>query len=36
MEALDAGGGIVEELIEGDVFQSPSVQLRISRGGRWT
>lgn len=34
MEALDAGGGIVEELIDGDVFQSPSVQLRISPAGQ--
>src|SRR5262249_39965972 len=33
MEALDAGGGIVEEMIDGDVFRSPSVQLRISPAG---
>src|SRR4051794_21779322 len=34
MEALDAGGGIVEEMIEGEVFRSPSVQLRLSPAGQ--
>jgi hypothetical protein len=34
MEALDREGGVVEELIEGDEFQSPSVQLRISPAGQ--
>jgi hypothetical protein len=34
LEALDREGGIVEELIEGDVFRSPSVQLRISPAGQ--
>jgi hypothetical protein len=32
--ALDAEGGIVEERIDGDVFRSPSVQLRISPAGQ--
>jgi pheganomycin biosynthesis PGM1-like protein/ATP-grasp domain-containing protein len=34
MEALDRDGGVVEELIEGEEFQSPSVQLRISPAGQ--
>src|SRR5205823_11068315 len=34
LDALDAQGGIVEELIEGDAFRSPSVQLRISPAGQ--
>ena len=32
--ALDEQGGIVEELIEGEVFRSPSVQLRMSPAGQ--
>jgi len=32
--ALDGQGGIVEELIEGDDFRSPSVQLRLSPSGQ--
>jgi pheganomycin biosynthesis PGM1-like protein len=32
--ALDAEGGIVEELIVGDDFRSPSVQLRLSPAGQ--
>ena len=32
--ALDDEGGIVEELIEGDDFRSPSVQLRLSPAGQ--
>lgn len=34
MEALDREGGVVEELIEGEVCRSPSVQLRISPSGQ--
>jgi hypothetical protein len=34
LDALDEGGGIVEELIEGEVFRSPSVQLRLSPAGQ--
>ncbi|MGZ8694681.1 MAG: peptide ligase PGM1-related protein, partial [Gaiellaceae bacterium] len=34
LEALDREGGIVEELIEGELFRSPSVQLRISPAGQ--
>ena len=32
--ALDEQGGIVEERIEGEVFRSPSVQLRMSPAGQ--
>ncbi len=32
--ALDAEGGIVEQRIEGEMFRSPSVQLRISPAGQ--
>jgi hypothetical protein len=34
LAALNAGGGIVEERIEGDVLRSPSVQLRLSPAGQ--
>jgi hypothetical protein len=34
LEALDGEGGIVEERIEGEVFRSPSVQLRMSPAGQ--
>ncbi|MBD0329977.1 MAG: hypothetical protein ICV64_07730 [Thermoleophilia bacterium] len=34
LAALDREGGIVEELIEGEVFRSPSVQLRMSPAGQ--
>ena len=34
LAALDDGGGIVEERIEGGVFRSPSVQLRMSPAGQ--
>jgi hypothetical protein len=34
LAALADGGGIVEELIEGESFASPSVQLRISPAGQ--
>jgi hypothetical protein len=34
LEALDGEGGIVEERIDGDVFRSPSVQLRMSPAGQ--
>ena len=34
LEALDDQGGIVEELIEGEAFRSPSVQLRMSPAGQ--
>ena len=34
LAALDDEGGIVEERIEGEVFRSPSVQLRISPAGQ--
>ena len=34
LAALDDQGGIVEELIEGDDFRSPSVQLRMSPSGQ--
>ena len=34
LAALDDEGGIVEERIEGEVFRSPSVQLRMSPAGQ--
>jgi hypothetical protein len=34
VEALDNQGGIVEELVRGDDFRSPSVQLRMSPAGQ--
>jgi PGM1 C-terminal domain len=34
LDALDDQGGIVEERIDGEVFRSPSVQLRISPAGQ--
>jgi hypothetical protein len=34
LAALDEQGGIVEERIEGEVFRSPSVQLRMSPAGQ--
>ncbi len=34
LAALDDEGGILEERIEGDVFRSPSVQLRMSPAGQ--
>ena len=34
LEAFDEQGGIVEELIEGDDFRSPSVQIRMSPAGQ--
>ena len=34
LAALDDDGGIVEERIEGEVFRSPSVQLRMSPAGQ--
>ena len=34
LAALDEQGGIVEELIEGEDFRSPSVQLRMSPSGQ--
>jgi hypothetical protein len=34
LAAFDEQGGIVEELIEGDDFRSPSVQLRMSPSGQ--
>jgi hypothetical protein len=34
LAALDAEGGIVEQRIEGEVFRSPSVQLRMSPAGQ--
>lgn len=34
LDALDLQGGIVEEMIEGEVVRSPSVQLRMSPAGQ--
>ncbi|MFN2469789.1 MAG: peptide ligase PGM1-related protein [Gaiellaceae bacterium] len=34
LAALDVEGGIVDERIEGEVFRSPSVQLRLSPSGQ--
>jgi hypothetical protein len=34
LELLDGQGGIIEELIEGEDFRSPSVQVRVSPSGQ--